>query len=117
MANEFHTLDGPCSSLVPSGPGYEGVAASNQACTVVGSQPGQTRVNGLTYIGLSFEYYYYHLWRVSEAFLVVGPSAYVNICTSELWHRLRLRCWLSVLFTHLHRIQYWTRRRRLCYTL
>ncbi|KAF8905939.1 pleiotropic drug resistance ABC transporter [Gymnopilus junonius] len=63
MVNEFHTLDGMCSSLVPSGPGYQGITLNNQVCTVVGSQPGQERVNGLNYIGLSYQYYYKHLWR------------------------------------------------------
>lgn len=64
MVNEFHTLDGVCSSLVPSGPGYQGISLNNQACTVVGSQPGSDRVDGLIYLALSYEYYYKHLWRV-----------------------------------------------------
>ncbi|KAF9484262.1 pleiotropic drug resistance ABC transporter [Pholiota conissans] len=63
MANEFHTLDGTCSSLVPSGPGYEGVSLANQVCTVIGSQPGQDTVNGSAYIGISFGYYFGDLWR------------------------------------------------------
>lgn len=68
MANEFHTLNGPCSSLVPSGPGYEDVSIVNQVCPVVGSEPGQLYVNGQRYIELSFGYYFGKLWRVSPSF-------------------------------------------------
>lgn len=63
MVNEFHTLDGVCSTLVPSGPGYETVSLANQVCTVLGSQQGQDRVNGNAYVNLSFEYSFSHLWR------------------------------------------------------
>ncbi|KDR66421.1 hypothetical protein GALMADRAFT_80772 [Galerina marginata CBS 339.88] len=63
MVNEFHTLNGVCSTLVPSGPGYEGVSLNNQVCTVVGSEPGQATVSGSTYVALSFGYLYKHLWR------------------------------------------------------
>ncbi|KAF8153344.1 pleiotropic drug resistance ABC transporter [Crassisporium funariophilum] len=63
MTNEFHTLNGACSSLVPSGSGYEGVSLNNQVCTVVGSEPGQANVNGNTYLALSFSYQHSHLWR------------------------------------------------------
>jgi ABC-type multidrug transport system permease subunit len=64
MTNEFHTLDGECSTLVPSGPGYEGISVVNQVCTVLGSQPGQATVSGSAYLGLSFGYYFRNLWRV-----------------------------------------------------
>ncbi|KAF8965800.1 ABC-2 type transporter-domain-containing protein [Flammula alnicola] len=63
MTNEFHTLDGSCSSLVPSGPGYEGISLANQVCTVLGSQPGQATVEGSLYLALSFGYYQKNLWR------------------------------------------------------
>ncbi|KAH6877437.1 pleiotropic drug resistance ABC transporter [Coprinopsis sp. MPI-PUGE-AT-0042] len=63
MANEFHALDGACASLVPSGPGYEGVSVANQVCPVVGGEAGQPTVNGDTYLMLSYGYMYNHLWR------------------------------------------------------
>jgi ATP-binding cassette, subfamily G (WHITE), member 2, SNQ2 len=64
MANEFRTLNGACSSLVPQGPGYENVSLANQVCTTVGSQPGQEFVNGNTFLQVSFGYSFSHVWRV-----------------------------------------------------
>lgn len=63
LTNEFRTLDGTCSSLVPQGPGYDGISIENQACTTVGSVPGQSVVNGNRYVNLSFGYSYSHTWR------------------------------------------------------
>ncbi|KAF9531189.1 ABC-2 type transporter-domain-containing protein [Crepidotus variabilis] len=63
ITNEFHTIDAACSSLVPSGPGYENISLANQVCTTVGSQPGVGTVSGDTFVGLSFAYYYKNLWR------------------------------------------------------
>ena len=64
MTNEFHTLNGVCSTLVPSGPGYEGISLANQVCTVLGSVSGQETVSGNSYLALSFSYFYRNLWRV-----------------------------------------------------
>lgn len=66
MTNEFHTLDGACSSLVPQGPGYENIGIENQVCTVVGSQQGQANVNGDLFVELSYGFSYSNLWRVSD---------------------------------------------------
>ena len=66
MTNEFRTLDLECSSLVPQGPGYENITLENQVCAVVGSVPGQTTVNGLRYLKLSFNYEWSHMWRVRK---------------------------------------------------
>jgi ABC-type multidrug transport system permease subunit len=63
ISNEFHGLHGTCSSLVPSGPGYEAVTLSNQVCTVLGSLPGSSTVDGDRFIGLNYGYKYSHLWR------------------------------------------------------
>ncbi|KZT04946.1 pleiotropic drug resistance ABC transporter [Laetiporus sulphureus 93-53] len=63
MVNEFHTVNGECASLVPSGPGYENISLANQVCTTVGSQSGQSTVNGMLYLEKSFGYFYDHLWR------------------------------------------------------
>ena len=65
MVNEFHTLNGICSTLVPSGPGYEDAQLANQVCTTVGSQAGAITVNGNIFVADSYDYYYSNLWRVS----------------------------------------------------
>lgn len=63
LSNEFRTLNVPCASLVPSGPGYEGVAVANQVCSVVGAQTGSSIVIGADYIQASFGYTWSHTWR------------------------------------------------------
>lgn len=64
MVNEFHTLNGTCTTLVPSGPGYDHVTLANQACNTIGSQPGMATVPGDAFTNLSYGYSYSHLWRV-----------------------------------------------------
>jgi ATP-binding cassette subfamily G (WHITE) protein 2 (SNQ2) len=62
MANEFYNLEIQCVSpmLVPQGP----LATSQyQSCTIQGSQPGSTVVNGADYIMTAYEYTRAHLWR------------------------------------------------------
>ncbi|KXN81251.1 Brefeldin A resistance protein [Leucoagaricus sp. SymC.cos] len=63
MSTEFHTINGPCSNLVPSGAGYEGISIANQVCPIVGAQPGQLDVVGAQYVLLSFGYEFGHVWR------------------------------------------------------
>ena len=64
MINEFRTLNVECSNLVPRGPGYENITLENQVCPVVGAIPGQTTVNGLRYLKLSYNYELSHMGRV-----------------------------------------------------
>ncbi|EGO00657.1 hypothetical protein SERLA73DRAFT_105009 [Serpula lacrymans var. lacrymans S7.3] len=63
MVNEFHTLNGTCSTLVPQGAGYEGVQLVNQVCTTVGSLAGVPTVDGNTFVADSYGYYFSNLWR------------------------------------------------------
>jgi ABC-type multidrug transport system ATPase subunit len=63
MANEFHNALAPCSTLVPSGPGYQNVSLVHQVCAVTGALPEQGFVNGDAYIAASFDYHYSHVWR------------------------------------------------------
>lgn len=63
MANEFHGREMPCNLLVPSGPGYESVALSNQVCAFTGSVPGDPDVLGDNYITESYGYKWDHAWR------------------------------------------------------
>lgn len=62
MSNEFYRLSMKCVApyLVPAGEGFE---SQYQTCTLSGSQPGQTSVNGADYIQASFQYTRAHLWR------------------------------------------------------
>lgn len=48
-------------SLVPSGPGYESVAAENRVCAFVGSKKGQSWVLGDDYLKTPFGYKYLHM--------------------------------------------------------
>jgi ATP-binding cassette subfamily G (WHITE) protein 2 (SNQ2) len=74
MANEFRTLDLECSNLVPQGPGYENITLTNQVCAVVGAIPGQTTVNGLRYLKLSFNYEWSRVWGVRNCFVPIVSS-------------------------------------------
>ncbi|KAJ7261720.1 ABC-2 type transporter-domain-containing protein [Mycena haematopus] len=62
MANEFHTLNGTCASLVPQGPGYENITLANQVCATVGSVAGQNFVDGNKFIADSYGYHYGNEW-------------------------------------------------------
>lgn len=48
---------------MPSGPGYENIPATAQACAVQGAQLGQNTVNGDIYIQTAYAYEYSHKWR------------------------------------------------------
>ena len=67
--NEFHTLDGSCASLVPSGAGYENITLSNQVCATVGAVSGSSTVDGDRFVNLSYGYSHSHLWRVRKIFV------------------------------------------------
>ncbi|TFA98420.1 Brefeldin A resistance protein [Trichoderma ghanense] len=62
MSNEFTGLQLNCVSpyLVPQGPG---TSPQFQSCTLAGSRPGQTSVDGAAYIQAAFQYTRAHLWR------------------------------------------------------
>ncbi|KAL6824697.1 ABC-2 type transporter [Trichoderma sp. SZMC 28015] len=62
MSNEFTGLQLECVPpyLVPQGPG---TSPQFQSCTLAGSQPGQTTVDGAAYIKSAFSYTRAHLWR------------------------------------------------------
>lgn len=63
VVNEFRNREFECASYVPSGGAYDGVGMDYRSCSVVGSEPGATTVNGDRFIGESYEYYNDHLWR------------------------------------------------------
>ena len=63
MINEFHEREFECTTFVPTGPAYANATPDEQACSTVGSRPGQAFVNGDDYINTSFDYFKSHQWR------------------------------------------------------
>lgn len=62
MSNEFYNLEIECVApmLVPVVPGAQ---VQYQSCTIQGSKPGMTTVNGADYIMTAYSYTRAHLWR------------------------------------------------------
>lgn len=105
MTNEFRTLNAECSNLVPQGPGYENITLDNQVCAVVGAIPGETTVNGLRYLKLSYNYEWTHMWRVRK---LPSTTPYTLVLTPlylELWYHRRFRHCFSGSLSHHHRVQ------------
>ena len=104
ISNEFHTLNGTCSFLIPSGPGYENVSLTNQVCGTVGSIPGQSTVDGNRYIALMFDYSYSHIWLVSD--MTPRTSMSVTDIGVELRHHYRV--WHGTFHStiNFHRVQH-----------
>ena len=86
LMNEFHTLNGICSNLVPQGPSYENVTLANQVCTTVGSLPGQVFVNGNRFGELSYGFSYSNTWRVRPFSHFVDCNL---TCDIEFWFDCR----------------------------
>ncbi|RSL75903.1 hypothetical protein CEP51_010451 [Fusarium floridanum] len=63
MVNELHGREFPCAQVIPSGPGYETLKASQSVCAVVGAVPGSTVVDGGAFIEGTYKYYNAHKWR------------------------------------------------------
>ncbi|AOA62653.1 ATP-binding cassette (ABC) transporter [Komagataella phaffii CBS 7435] len=92
LTNEFHGSIIDCSDvdLIPNGPGYEDYPDQYRSCAITGAN-GRTYVDGDTYLDLSFEYSYSHIWRnmgilflFYVAFLVIHSvmSEIMNMSTS-----------------------------------
>ncbi len=62
MLNEFVGRDFPCTSFIPSGPGYE-TPGLGRICSSPGSDAGSDVVHGAQYLATSFNYLKSHLWR------------------------------------------------------
>lgn len=93
LTNEFRTLNGTCSNLVPRGAGYENVQLSNQVCTVVGALPGEFFVNGARYILLSYGFSFSNIWMnfgINIAFgiaFIFGLLIFTEYSTSSVNER------------------------------
>ncbi|KAF8625158.1 hypothetical protein AX15_005532 [Amanita polypyramis BW_CC] len=62
FTNEFRSLKGGCSTIVPQGLGYENATLVNQVCPIVGAVPGQSFVDGNRFVLLSYGFEYSHTW-------------------------------------------------------
>ena len=94
LTNEFHTLNGTCSNLVPAGPTYENVTLANQVCTVVGSLPGQIFVDGNRFAELAYGFNHSNTWRVCPIFYSI---LFYCKFQSHLWYRISVLLSFSVL--------------------
>lgn len=63
MVNEFSDREWPCSTFVPSGPGYGNLPNQSFVCSATGSVTGDTEVNGNLYLSVNYQYFRSHLWR------------------------------------------------------
>ncbi|KAK7025542.1 ATP-binding cassette transporter snq2 [Paramarasmius palmivorus] len=79
LTNEFRTVNGYCSGLIPSGPGYENITIANQVCPTVGALPGSDYVNGNRFTELSFEYNWDNAWRNFGIIIGYGV-AFIGAC-------------------------------------
>jgi len=102
LANELHSRDFPCSSVVPEYPGFANGQSDTFVCAEKGAVMGQLFVNGDRYLQSTYGYSYTHLWRnfgILCAFLVV--FFVTNLLASEfnLGERLKPE---SLVFRHGH---------------
>ncbi|RCK57612.1 Multidrug resistance protein CDR1 [Candida viswanathii] len=77
MVNEFHNREFECSDYIPSGSDYTNVPLENRSCSVVGSVPGSSTVNGTDYLAQAYRFYNAHKWRnlgilIGFAFFFLG---------------------------------------------
>lgn len=61
--NEFNGRQFTCSSIIPSGPGYDNAASNERVCSVEGSVAGQLDVNGAAYLSETYDFLPSHKWR------------------------------------------------------
>jgi len=71
VTNEFRTLQGQCSNLVPQGPGYENVSLENQVCATVGAVSGEEYVDGLRFAELAYGFSWSRVWMVRFLWIFV----------------------------------------------
>lgn len=60
---QFHDRRFPCSTLVPTGPGYENPSKSGVVCATVGVETEGYYVDGDAYLLLNYGFRSTHLWR------------------------------------------------------
>lgn len=95
LSNEFHGVEFPCESFIPSGPGYT-QTGNSFICNSQGAVAGQAFVSGDAYIAVAYEYYWSHVWRnfgILIGFLIFFMVLYfvaveLNSATSNTAERL-----------------------------
>ncbi|KAL4942605.1 hypothetical protein BDV06DRAFT_235334 [Aspergillus oleicola] len=86
VTNELHGRQFPCTSFIPSGPGYEDVSLNERTCSVAGAVAGSSEVSGDMYAAASYEYDYAHVWRnfgILIAYIIFFTVTYV-LCAEYL---------------------------------
>ncbi|KAF9891934.1 hypothetical protein FE257_002897 [Aspergillus nanangensis] len=85
LVNELHDREFPCSSYVPTGPGYENLEPLNQVCSTVGSVPGSSLVSGDRFMIESYGYHWGNRWRDFGIILALTMFFFVcGLVASEL---------------------------------
>jgi ATP-binding cassette subfamily G (WHITE) protein 2 (PDR) len=81
MVNEFHGRIFPCASYIPGNPAdHPEWPSSAWVCNAVGAFPGQTYVDGTTYLAVAFQYSHGHKWRnvgILIAFMLALLAGYL----------------------------------------
>ncbi|CAO2652844.1 Nn.00g022550.m01.CDS01 [Neocucurbitaria sp. VM-36] len=94
-SNEFHGVSFPCDSFVPMGPGYT-QDGNSFICNTQGAVAGQKFVSGDSFIEVSYQYKWSHVWRnlgILWAFLIFFMMTYfiaveINSSTSNTAEQL-----------------------------
>nr|ODN88907.1 ATP-binding cassette transporter [Cryptococcus depauperatus CBS 7855] len=63
LINEYHNRTFACATLVPTGPGYQGVSNEQRVCASMGSVAGSSVVDGDRYLYTAYSYIHGHKWR------------------------------------------------------
>ncbi|KAL7621630.1 Multidrug resistance protein [Parahypoxylon ruwenzoriense] len=63
MINELNDRNFPCTTTVPSGPGFPPAGSTGAVCSAIGAESGEQSVQGANYLWLKYGYRASHLWR------------------------------------------------------
>ncbi|TFY51735.1 hypothetical protein EVG20_g10862 [Dentipellis fragilis] len=80
MLNEFAGREFPCANFIPTGPGYDNVAATSRVCSTAGAVFGSNVVEGTAYLATAYDYVDSHRWRnfgILWAFIIFFASTYL----------------------------------------
>lgn len=83
MVNEFHGVNFPCSTYIPSGSSYADITGTERVCSAVGAVAGEDYVNGDAFLLYSYNYVNKHKWRgfgVGMAYLIFFFFVYLVLC-------------------------------------